>query len=413
MPIDYYDIIIVGTGISGLYSALKIKETSPNTSFVLLEKYKKQWIGGRTSNDCFYGTEIVNGAGIGRKHKDKLLFKLLDKLNISTTEFKFKPNYSELIQPIDIKKIMNTLRSRYNEYKNQNLTFKQYSTIILGEKLYKQLIISSGFSDYENEDALETLYYYGMDDNYCCWNAFKVPWKKMVIKMYNKIGESHFKFSNGVTEIRKIRHDPCKFVIFTDKQTKFLCNRVIIATTIDTTKKLLPQYPIYNDIEGQPFLRLYGKFSKESIPIIKEYVKNITFLPGPLQKIIPMDPDKGIYMISYSDNNNAVILKNHLDNTSLNRKLYCLLIEKSLGIPKNSLQLNAIKDYYWPIGTHYFKPLNKNLYKSREEFIYKAQRPERGILVVGEAVSRNQGWSEGALESVNDSLTKKWIKEIC
>jgi protoporphyrinogen oxidase len=54
-----YDIIIIGSGISGLYAAYNIKKTSPDTSFLILEKYKKQWIGGRTSNEMFYGTEIV------------------------------------------------------------------------------------------------------------------------------------------------------------------------------------------------------------------------------------------------------------------------------------------------------------------------------------------------------------------
>jgi len=32
------------------------------------------------------------------------------------------------------------------------------------------------------------------------------------------------------------------------------------------------------------------------------------------------------------------------------------------------------------------------------------------LLVVGEAVSRRQGWTEGALESVHAVLNKKWIK---
>jgi protoporphyrinogen oxidase len=63
----YYDIIIVGSGMSGLYSAYNIKKTSPKTTFLILEKYNKQWLGGRTSNEVFYGTEIVTGAGIGRK----------------------------------------------------------------------------------------------------------------------------------------------------------------------------------------------------------------------------------------------------------------------------------------------------------------------------------------------------------
>ena len=60
-----------------------------------------------------------------------------------------------------------------------------------------------------------------------------------------------------------------------------------------------------------------------------------------------------------------------------------------------------------------YKPLNKELYSSRDEFIDKAQHPEKGILVVGEAISRNQGWTEGALESVKAVLTKKWIETIC
>jgi flavin-dependent dehydrogenase len=46
-----YDIIIIGSGISGLYAAYNIKKTSPGTSFLILEKYKKQWIGGRTNNE--------------------------------------------------------------------------------------------------------------------------------------------------------------------------------------------------------------------------------------------------------------------------------------------------------------------------------------------------------------------------
>jgi hypothetical protein len=175
----------------------------------------------------------------------------------------------------------------------------------------------------------------------------------------------------------------------------------------------LPNHPIYNDIEGQPFLRLYAKFTKSSIPILKEYIKGFTFVPGPLQRIIPMDPNNGVYMIAYNDNKNAVALKNNLQNTQSNRHLYEVLLEKSLGIPENSLHIIAIKDYYWQIGTHYYKPLNKELYSSREKFIHKAQHPEEGILMVGEAVSRNQGWTLGALESVKAVVTKKWVKTEC
>lgn len=407
-----YDIIIIGSGISGLYAAYNIKKTSPDTSFLILEKYKKQWIGGRTSNEMFYGTEIVTGAGIGRTKKDKLLRKLLDELDINTSDFPVKPYYSNMFQPLDVKQVMDDLRNEYAKYKGPPLIFKTFATGVLGEKKYKQFLLSVGYTDFENEDTHDTLYSYGMDDNYCCSKAFHVPWRKMVMKLADEIGANHFKFSNNVSNISKANSDPREFIIDTENGKKYTCNKIVIATTITGIRKLL-HYPIYNDIEGQPFLRLYGKFSKKCIPIMKEYVKGYTCVPGPLQKIIPMNPDDGIYMIAYNDNDNTLALKNNLENTKENRDLYCKLIEKSLGIPPDSLDIIAIKDFYWPVGTHYYKPLNISAYKDRTEFIDAAQHPEKGILVVGEVVSHNQGWTEGALDSVRAVLTKKWITSVC
>ena len=412
MTSKYYDIIIIGSGMSGLYSAYNIKNTSPQTSFLILEKYKKNWIGGRTSNEQFYGTEIVTGAGIGRKGKDKLLHKLLTDLRFHLSEYTVNPHYSKMMDHVDIKKIMTHLRKEYKRFKDQRLTFKEFASHILGEKLYKKFIMSAGYTDYENEDALETLYYYGMEDNTCCWKAFQVPWRKMVLKLYHYIGERHFRFSSDVIGIQRLQNTPCKFKINIENGQHYLCNRVIIASTIDTIRNLLPGYIIYNRIDGQPFLRLYAKFTKKSAEIMKEYVKGFTFVPGPLQRIIPMDPNNGVYMIAYNDNSNTLALKNYLKNTRENRELYETLLERSLGIPQNSLHIIAIKDFYWPIGTHYYTPLDKT-YTSREEFIDRAQHPEKGILVVGEAVSRNQGWTEGALESVKAVLTKKWIENMC
>jgi hypothetical protein len=413
MSIKYYDIIIIGSGMSGLYSAYNIKNTSPKTSFLILEKYKKNWIGGRTSNEQFYGAEIVTGAGIGRKHKDKLLYKLITDLHIQTYEYNIDPMYSKMINHVDIKKILIHLKNQYKKFKaNRPLTFKQFATNILGEKLYKKFIISAGYTDYENEDVFETLYYYGMDDNACCWKAFHVPWRKMVMKLYDYIGHTHFQFSCNVQSIEQIQNTPCKFKIYIDNGLQYLCNRVIIATTIDTIQNLLPDHSIYNLIKGQPFLRLYAKFTKQSAEIMKHYVKGFTFVPGPLQRIIPIDINNGIYMIAYNDNNNTIALKNYLKNTKQNRKLYETLLELSLGIPNNSLHIIALKDFYWPIGTHYYTPLDES-YASREQFIDKAQHPKKGILVVGEVVSRNQGWTEGALESVKKVLNKHWIIDEC
>jgi hypothetical protein len=406
-----FDIIIIGAGIAGLYSGYTIKQMAPEKSFLILEKHKKEWIGGRSSNETFYGTQIVTGAGIGRKKKDKLLIHLLDDLNIKYSEFIQNVNYSAMFQPVDIIKIINHLKTEYKKHPElHNKTFKQFCIKVLGTHLYKQFAISAGYTDYENADIKETIFNYGMDDNKSGWTGLRIPWKKLVDTLYHKIGVNHFRFSSNVISINRDRDN--LFHVETENGHIYKSNKVIVATTITAIRELFPSKSIYNDIKGQPFLRLYGKFDKRSTEIMKQFAPTYTIVPGPLQKIIPMDAEKGVYMIAYSDNQNAVLLKDHLENTQNNRALFCELIEKSLGIPDGSLFLIAIKEFYWPIGTHYYEPL-KDKYINRRAFINEAQHPEKGILVVGEVVSINQGWVEGALESVQSVLTKDWIDKEC
>jgi len=415
---SYYDIIIIGSGIAGLYAAYNIQKMSPSTSFIILEKYKKNWIGGRTSNDVFYGTQVVTGAGIGRKNKDKLLIHLLKELDFPYEEFPFKPYYSRQIDKIvDVKKVIQHLKNEYNKNNNQTrITFKEFAKPVLGDKLYSDFLVSAGYTDYENEDAFDVIQNYGMDDNACCWKALHINWKHLIATLYNKIGVGKIKTSMNVVSIKKTRDEPCLFLVETDKGIIFESNKVIVATTIDSIKQIVPgassKNSIYNEIKGQNFLRLYGKFSKKSSEIMRDYVKGYTIVPGPLQKIIPMDVSRGVYMIAYADNKNATFLKKYLEDTQKNRDIFCYLIEKALGISNNTLELVSIKDYYWPIGTHYYTPLTKK-YENREEFIHKAQNPEKGILVVGEVVSDNQGWTNGALSSVKAVLNKKWLKTEC
>ena len=145
---------------------------------------------------------------------------------------------------------------------------------------------------------------------------------------------------------------------------------------------------------------------------MKNTVKSLTIVSGPLYKIIPMDIKRNVYMIVYNDNAGSVFFKNNLKNTSTNRNLFARLLEKSIGLPFDSLKLDAIIDFYWPIGTHYYEPLSSE-YKNRIDFIKHAQHPLNGVVVVGEVVALKQGWVEGALDSVESVITKKWVNGSC
>ena len=403
---NYYDIIIVGSGIAGLYSAYNIKQMAPKTSFMVLEKYKKQWIGGRLNNEEFYGTQVVTGAGIGRKEKDYLLVDLLDKMGVKYSEFDINMNYI-LKHPVSIAKIVKELRQEYRRQSEPVTTFRHFAKAYLGAAEYNKFITSVGYTDYEDEDVYQTLYKYGMDDNSAGWTGLSIPWHQLVQKLVHAIGSQHVRASNNVESVVKVQDNPCLFELTTEKGVKYYCEKVIIATTITGIHKLLPQYKIYNQIKPQPFLRLYAKFPKESALIMRQMVPTYTIVSGPLQKIIPMSLDKGVYMIAYSDNKNALLLKDHLENNAKNREFFCDLLEKTLGIPSNTLQITALLNFYWPVGTHYYLPLD---HTKRKDFIDKAQHPMPNMLVVGEVVAENQGWTEGALDSVKKVLNMNFLK---
>ena len=81
------DLIIIVSGIAGLYAAYQIKRLAANTTFLILEKNPKKWMGGRAGNEMFYGADVVVGAGVGRKRKDHALIKLLKDTKTHYSEF--------------------------------------------------------------------------------------------------------------------------------------------------------------------------------------------------------------------------------------------------------------------------------------------------------------------------------------
>jgi hypothetical protein len=393
----YYDNIIIGSGIAGLFMAYNIKKNSKET-YIILEKNDKKMVGGRVCVRKFHGIDVNGGAGIGRLKKDFLLMKLLDELNLSYKKINIDIQFSNNIKNhVDVMKTFNFLKKSFNN-NNSNLTFKEFALTILNKKEYKDFKIASGLTDYENEDVIQTLKYYGMDDNSNELQGVSIPWKDLINGLIEKIDLKNIKFNKMVNKI--IKHED-KYEIVLNNNS-FICNKVFIATDIDTIKKLLNKENIYKEIKGQKFLRIYAKFSGKSVEIMNEFVKKTTIVSTSLYKIIKIN--SSIYMICYSDNKGATdtmkIINEDKDNNNLTE-----LLKKSLNMDENiKLKIDEILIFYWKNGTHYYKPLNKKIYNSRNEFVKKAQNPNKNMFVIGEVVSMKQGWCEGALESVNKIL---------
>lgn len=391
---ELLDFIIIGGGIAGLYSSYLIKKKCKNARFIILEA--NQTVGGRMGEVDFEGTSVVTGAGIGRKRKDRVLRKLLEELKVPYHEYQSSHTYSSDLV-CEVKNVFQSLKDHHPHY-SIGKTFKEFALTRMSATQYELFITCAGYTDYEKEDSYDTFYHYGFSDNYSNFIGLSIPWKKLLTALVKKIGRKNIITNTRVEDISKseIYH------IKTSKKT-FRSHKIILATTIESLRHLLP-YPIYNQICGQPFLRVYAKCSKRDIDIMKTSVSRYTIVQGPLQKMIPIEPDKGIYMIAYSDNECAEALRPYLQNNKKNRTYFERLIKDALGV---DIHLVSIISIYWDIGTHYYRPLYK--FDRREDFINKAQRPEKNIRVVGEMVSLSQGWVEGVLVSVKKVMKKGWL----
>jgi len=426
---------ICGAGIAGLYTAYKILLANPDAKVTIYEK--NNYIGGRMHVASFAGAHVPIGAGIGRKAKDTILLELLDKLNIKYNTGIASSQHIGHTQ-INIQAYVNKLITAYKSNPVHE-TFKVFAHRYLSNQEYNNFVINTGYNDFENADVYEVLYYYGFDDTYDGWTTVYIPWNDLIKKLVTFIKDrgGHIKLRHTVTKFTEnilyiTREKSVDHNTYNTQNikidTKYPINathKLIIGTTLSNLRELLPTVPVYKYLGATPFMRIYGQFSKKSRKIVSSYIPKLTLVNAPIQEIIPINPEKGVYMIVYNDSANAVKMHNKL--SALNQtsttitsndigaqtpkyNRACMdylekLIASALEINTVDVELNKIVVYFWREGTHYTKPLPAK-YKNFDAFIYEVQRPCQNVYVVGEAVAKHKGWSEGVLESVENIITE-------
>lgn len=374
-----YDVVIIGGGIAGLYTAYQLSKTNKN--FILIERDSQ--LGGRIKMDKIDGVDIPTGASYLKWNKDKSLRKLISDLDIEVTPYEL--TMDKTFPESDIDKMFKKLKSHLKDYPRNKIDFKEYAVGVLGKKDYQNLVNMMGFSDFEKADFEDTVINYGLDDNVSGNKMVNLDWNKLIGKMVKSIGNKQILLNK---EVKEIKSDKDSFTI--DFGEKITCKKVVVATQISSVKKLIKS-DIYKGIESQEFIKIFAKVDG------LESVKNYTIVDSPLRKVIPFKND--VYCIAYSDNKDAIYLN------SQNKSQ----IEKLLKVDFDIKGISNMKKFFWKEGTHYYKPLS-NDFKSRKEFIKNAQRPYKNIFVVGECVSQKQGWVNGALETVDCVISE--IKKI-
>lgn len=362
------NIVIIGGGISSLYSAYLLKKNYPKIKYTIIEKSDE--CGGRVRMSNLGDVKLPTGAYFTRVDKDRVLMKLLKDLDIKIDPYVLDIDYS--FKESDVDKLVNKLKKALPKYDRSKLKFKEFAKDVLG-KDYDNFINMMGYTDFENADINDTLSNYGFDDNIPGYKIVNVDWSKVVDKLVSFIGSENIVFN---TEVKSIKEKNGGFLI----NSKYKCDGVIIGVTINVLKNLLDN-KIYNQIESQEFIKVFAK--SKDLDIDK-----YTVVDSEIRKVIPIKDD--VYTIAFSDNKDAVSIKSKNNN----------YFEELLSSHFNKdIKITNVKKFFWEEGTHYYKPLPIE-YKSRKEFIKEAQHPKDNIWVVGEVVAEKQGWVEGALSSV-------------
>jgi hypothetical protein len=390
------DIVIVGAGIAGLTAAYRISQYNPRASVIIIEKEAE--IGGRIQYDSFYGEEMKMGGGILRK-EDKETQRLLDELHIP---YSFNIHHIQYVnKPVNIIDLIIKTRRIYNKNPPPfGTTFKDYAIKIWGIELYKKFLETSMYIDFENSSAAEIIFSNDFSYNIDGFIEGNVEWNKLIEALVNRIPYPIYT-NCACTQLHKIKDG---YSIDTSQGLSITTHKVILAVPSVALDKLLPGMG-YNYLLPSPTIKVYAKTTKQTAPILEKYVPIHTVVPGPLHNIIPIHPKKGIYLIGYSDEEQAKKISTISNNTPEHCELFSRLVEHSLHLKRGSIEFEEIHAKYWPNAMH----INHASIHSLSQFLWKLQRPSPLIRVIGEAVDENHGWIGSAIDSMNKVITKEWV----
>jgi monoamine oxidase len=414
-----YDVIILGGGIAGLYTAYKLQQTNPKLKLLLLEK--NNYFGGRIYT--VHHKDLVFEAGAGRFNEThERLHTLIDELGLKSkitpipSELCFVPSGPypakyfgkdpfQVMTPV-LQKARETSRHQLRQWK-----FMEFARKILSTEDSKFLEDSFGYHEQLMEmntfDAVK-LFDKGMHTKHDFF-VLQGGMSQIIDTLVSKLGSSICKKSMSVSqitydsttkqfEISAPRASTTQSNQPTQSHTTYQAYQCVAALprpALESIPFFKPIKSITRTIGCKTLCRIYAQFDKRNI-WFKHVPKSTT--NNQLRYVIPIDRDKGLIMISYTDGKYARYWKDK-DETAMIKRLKAYIYQTfdfEIASPIYT------KKCYWPLGTAYWKP-NVKSYEVARKMIQPMDCP---LYICGENYSTNQGWIEGALETSDVVLHK-------
>jgi hypothetical protein len=178
------------------------------------------------------------------------------------------------------------------------------------------------------------------------------------------------------------------------KPFEYIADRVIIATCRCSLSdfSVLKDAPLLKQLNTSPLIRVYAQYPPNADGKVWFHDIKKTVTDASLRYIIPINPDKGLIMISYTDGEDTKEWMD-VDERMLVTKIAAATAAQ---FPDKTIPPPAyIKSHEWPSGCTYWLPGTYNV----REASRAAMNPGPNVYVCGESISLTQAWMEGALES--------------
>ena len=422
------DVAIVGGGIAGMLTAYRMLQKHSTWRVLVFEQSSKA--GGRTKSGVFCKHKVAMGAGVGRSHKDKLLANLLAEVNMELVLMPPSSSGPDKQQ----QRLQKLVDFAKNLTEDNDISFKHFAQQILGTQEFEAFVNQMGFTDMLQASARQTMNYYGLDDNVKSWSAFVVQWDALVKKLADFVGKTtfaklHSTCSSGlVTNTKVLDMSVCQetnsivLQVATGSNTRFKnlvvsSKHVVLATSISGLKQLLPSKVVkcskLHYVKSQPFARVYAKVASQDRALMQTAVQKYRVVsPSILMKVREISAQDGVYMLAYADNTSARRLFKTLSGayqaskdpkaTRVARLSLEAVVAKALNVV---VKITSFKLFWFEEGTHFYRkglPLEFEMQPFAD--LSGAWHGSPNVYVVGEAVAKMQGWTEGVIESVHAAV---------
>jgi hypothetical protein len=394
-----YDCIIVGGGISGLYAALKLQKRHPSWSIAILEKY--EGLGGRTFTYHTHGTHWEAGAGRICECQYKII-GLVHKYGLHLSKI---PKEKSIFNSVNIPFFIEPLQLLPQDLLETHTLFDLLEDIYgsKAKEIVEPFPYWAEIYSLRADLALKTFLHSELSHDHTFFvinEGFGAVIKNMRAEFEDKGGEVLVKMAVEGVE-RGDGSSTDLQVAFDKDKIKLRANKVcLMALDVDSVRNIrgLSDLPVLKKLKMSPLLRIYAIFPKP-------WTLGRVVTGERIRYIIPIQPEKGIVMISYTDGDDTKAYAK-LIGSDLALKKAVMADVRALFPDEKIADPNFIKAHYWPSGCTYWQPGHYDPYKESLAACHPLSTSLPGLFMCGESFSTRQTWVEGALDHTDICLAK-------